>query len=261
MADFTLEPAEMAFMMTLVNAKSIPGVNTDHLFPADPEARNAFLEQGGLALAAHGYFKLANRQFYDMNPLLPEAIAVLTSPEQVMHTTAYLDGGTAQVGHYIAQQRVVEFSIDADGNYRVVPLDSVATAISTIAHNLGAVQTATPNVLSLVIAPELLAEHADVRAAVAAALAASDLPPANGTRVMEAINRLDRVAEIDLAHVIDGAIINQQSLLLFRVEGTVGMLHVHRLGATTLTIPAYAELETALRNGIHSLQTMRQAVP
>jgi hypothetical protein len=261
MSDFTLNPAEMAFLLTLVNAKGIPGVNTEHLFPADSAARDALLEQGGLALAEHGHFKLANRQFYDMNPLLPEAIAVLGAPEQIVHTTAYLPDGSAQVGHYIVQQRVVEFSVTAEGNYRVVLLDGVETAARTIAFNLGAVPTPSPNVLSLSISPELLAEHGDVRAAVAAALAESNLPPADGTRVMAAISALDRVAEIDIAQVMDGAIINQDSIMIFRVEGTVGMLHAKRGGPTTLTIPAEADLERTLREGVRTLQALRQAVP
>lgn len=260
MSDFTLEPAAMAFMLTLVNARGIPGVNTDHLFPPNPETRDALLEEGGQSLAANGYIRIANRQFHDMNPLLPAAIAVLAAPEQILHTTIYRADGTAQAGHYIAQQRVVEFSILDNGNYHVVLVDGVNTAVSTLAHNLGVVQEQSDNVLSLVISPELLQQHADVRAAVAAALAASDLPAADGTRVMAAISNLERVAEIDLAQVVDGAIINQHSFLLFRVEGTVGMLHVGRSGPSTLAIPASAEFEIALRNGVHSLQTMRQAV-
>lgn len=260
MSDFTLEPAELAFLLTLVNANSIPGVDLSALFPTDEAARYAFLEKGGFALANHGHMRIENRQFHDLNPLLPLAVATLAAPEQIIHTTAYAAGSELQAAHYLAGANVVEFYITPEGNYRVVVLDSVETAIRTIAHNLGVVHSGNAHVLSLTIAPELLADNADIRAAVASALAESDIPPADGTRIMGAISTLDRVAEIDLAQVVDGTIQRQDAILLFRVEGTVGMLHTRKLGATTLTIPASAGFEQNVLEGIHALQAMRQAV-
>lgn len=260
MSDFTLEPAELAFLLTLVNANRIPGVDLSALFPADEAARYAFLEKGGFALASHGHMRIENRQFHDLNPLLPLAVATLAAPEQIIHTTAYAAAGELQAAHYLAGVNVVEFYITPEGNYRVVVLDSVETAIRTIAHNLGVVHSGNMHVLSLTIAPELLADNADIRAAVAAALAESDIPPADGTRIMGAISSLDRVAEIDLAHIVDGTIQRQDAILLFQVEGTVGMLHTRKLGATTLTIPASAGFEKTVLEGVHTLQAMRQAV-
>ncbi len=260
MSDFTLEPAELAFLLTLVNATGIPGVDLSALFPADEGERYAFLEKGGYALANHGHMRIENRQFHDLNPLLPLAAATLAAPEQIIHTTAFAAAGDLQAAHYLAGPHVVEFYINPEGNYRVVVLDSVETAIRTIAHNLGVVHSGNAHVLSLTIPPELLADNADIRAAVAAALAESDIPPADGTRIMTAISTLDRVAEIDLAHVIEGEVQRQESVLLFRVDGTVGMLHARRLGATTVTIPASAGFERTLLEGIHALRAMRLAV-
>lgn len=258
MSDFTLTPAGLSYMLTLMGAKSIPGVDVSNLFPTDQTAREALLEKGAHDIAAQGYFRIENRQFHDMHPLLPLAVAGLVAPEQIIHTSAYAGGGEYQAGHYLSSRVTVEFYIDADGNYRIVVLDNVETAVRTIANNLGLTQAATETALTLTIPQE--AQQGDMRAAVSAALAQSDIAPADGTSIIEAISHLDRVAEIDLAQIVNGEIFPQQSVLVFRVEETTGMLHAVRDGVTTLTVPASVAFERTLLEGVHALQAMRQTV-
>jgi hypothetical protein len=258
MSDFTLTPAGLAFMLTLMNAKGIPGVDVSHLFPTDPTERQALLEQGAHDIAAQGYFRIENRQFHDMNPLLPLAVAGVVAPEQIIHTRAYTGADEYQAGHYLSSQVVVEFYVSAGEQYRLVVLDSVETAIRTIAHNVGVVPSAQETALTLTIPQE--AQQGDIRAAVSAALAQSDIAPADGTAIIRAISDLERVAEVDLAQVLDGEILRQQSVLLFRIQDTIGMLNAVRDGATILTVPASATFERTLLEGVHALQAMRQAV-
>lgn len=129
-----LEAAELAVLLTMLDATSVPGFALEHLFPENPEARQVILDQGLSALQRHGYMDIQGRQIEKMHNQLLLAIAVIAAPAQIVAVTHHLDEGEQYFAYHIADDLIVEIYLTASERYRLVALGSMETVAARIAH-------------------------------------------------------------------------------------------------------------------------------
>jgi hypothetical protein len=154
MTNIILEPAELAFLLTLLDAQAVPGSISDKLLPEGKEARDVFLWQGVEAMHQHGHLQLNEGEFSGLSTPLILAVAVLAEPQWLIQTTHYVDGGEQRFGHYVDGEYIVEFYRTSGGDYHLVALDSVETAIARIVMTLDVDLSQTAEPLSFSMRPE-----------------------------------------------------------------------------------------------------------
>lgn len=255
MTNITLEPAELAFLLALLDAQSIPGADAEPLVPADKAARQVVLDQGQAALQQHGLIRVADGHFDGLGTPLLLAVAVLAAPAQVIRTTRYRDTGEQRIGHYVADDLIVEFFRTASG-YRLVALDSLGTAVARLASwlPLNGSGPAAPAALSLPAdAMEHLLESAQAGEAEQVAGLLEATANGNRDRLQAALADLRPVADVELATVANGEISPQQLITLFAAAGGAGMVHFTGTGQADLVVPAGPAFGSTLHAAATSL--------
>ena len=113
-----LRPSELAYLLQTLGAKRVVGVNNQALFPGDPAANRALLQDGLAVLTEHRWLnKRGNEGIYTDNKLMLMA-AIMAAPSMVIFAVLFSSADSYRtVVYYAAPGHVVGQYIAADGNY------------------------------------------------------------------------------------------------------------------------------------------------
>lgn len=121
MSAIVLESSELAYLLAMVNAESIPGIHDPLLFPADNKSRDSTLSSGFQLLKENGWIKPADKPSqFDFNEILLLMAAVIADPEYIVFTIRMTDRSEKQVMmHFMEGSDMVELVATNDGNYHI----------------------------------------------------------------------------------------------------------------------------------------------
>ena len=122
MSNVVLAPDEFAYLLAVVRAPLIVGVNDSRLFPKDGKARKAVFGKGRELLEKNGWLKaLAEAPGeYEFNPALMEMVASVADPDFVIGAVRRgSDGKYVGILDYLTPGLIVEVTIDVRGGYRL----------------------------------------------------------------------------------------------------------------------------------------------
>jgi hypothetical protein len=122
MSSAQLKQPEFAFLLAILNATAVVGLEDPALFPTKSSSRDATYGQGRKELEANGWLKPVpnHPDEYELNPILLEMVSVVATPEFVVvtsHSTG--EPELRQVLHYLAGDSIVDVSATAEGVYQV----------------------------------------------------------------------------------------------------------------------------------------------
>jgi len=122
MSSAQLKPPEFAYLLAMLNATAVIGLEDPALFPTKSSTRDATYGQGRQELEANGWLKPVpnHPDEYELNPILLEMVSVVATPEFVVvtsHSTG--ESELRQVLHYLAGDIIVDVSASAEGLYQV----------------------------------------------------------------------------------------------------------------------------------------------
>lgn len=122
MEGLELSTPELAYLLNLVSARGLPGVDDPRLFPEAPTAQKNTYAKGREQLEAHGWITPVpdHTAEYEINSLLFEMAAALANPQAVVLTVKDDSKGRRQVVlHYLAGEQIVELFSTSRSSYRV----------------------------------------------------------------------------------------------------------------------------------------------
>ena len=139
MSGAQLKSSEFAYLLALLNAPTVVGLEDPVLFPTKSSARDATYGQGRKELEANGWLKpvLDYPDEYELNPILLEMVSVVATPEFVVitsHNTG--ESELHQVLHYLAGDSIIEVSAPAERTYQVGTVPARETFHARIAEML-----------------------------------------------------------------------------------------------------------------------------
>jgi len=117
-----LDKTEFAYLLAVVEASGVVGLEDPELFPVSSSDRDATYEKGRKKLESNDWLKLApeHTDEYELNGILIEMVAIIAAPEHVVATMN--DGGgkaRQMVMHYLANGSIVELSAPNAQSYQV----------------------------------------------------------------------------------------------------------------------------------------------
>jgi hypothetical protein len=120
--NLVLSPDEFAYLLAVVHAPFLVGVNDARLFPPDGKARRSAYEKGRRLLEEEGWLKevAEAKGEYEFNVALMEMVASAADPDfviGVLHRGA--DGKYSGILDYLAGSLIVEITLDVHGGYRL----------------------------------------------------------------------------------------------------------------------------------------------
>lgn len=122
MSGAELGSAEFAYMLALVEAEGVVGVENGKLFPKKEAQREKTFGQGRAELEANGWLKPAvdHEDEYELDSMLFQLVAVIAAPQFVFSTSkASSSADQEQVLHYVADEVIVELSAPSAGRYHL----------------------------------------------------------------------------------------------------------------------------------------------
>lgn len=139
MSSAQLKPSEFAYLLALLNASTLVGLEDPLLFPTKSSDRDATYSEGQKELEANGWMKpvVDYPDEYELNPILLEMVSVVANPEFVVVTSNSTgDSDLRQVLHYLADDSIVEVSASTDGTYQVGTIPDQEILLTRIAEML-----------------------------------------------------------------------------------------------------------------------------
>ncbi len=134
MGNLTLELSELSYLLQMVNARSVIGVDNARLFPLDEGKNQELLQEGVERLKAHHWIKVdpqSNKT--NFNEMLCYLIAVMADPEIAIMTVRQEEDGSYQLfTHYLAGQMIVEQIPLAGEKYQLAFVTDLPTAVDRI---------------------------------------------------------------------------------------------------------------------------------
>jgi hypothetical protein len=134
-----LKPSEFAYLLALLNAPTVIGLENPVLFPTKSSARDATFSQGREELETNGWLKPVpdHPDEFELNPFLLEMVSVVATPQFVVDTShSTKESELRQVLHYVADNSIVEVSAPAEGIYQVGSVPDHETLHARIAEML-----------------------------------------------------------------------------------------------------------------------------
>jgi hypothetical protein len=147
-----LKPPEFAYLLAILNAPAVLGVEDPALFPTKSSARDATYGQGRKDLEANGWLKPVpdHPDEYELNPILLEMVSVVAAPDFVVITSQSTgESEPSQVLHYLAGENIVELSVPAEETYQVGVVPDQETFHARIAEMLRLTAAQQPMQLTL----------------------------------------------------------------------------------------------------------------
>jgi len=117
-----LSMPELAYLLNLVHARGLPGVDDPRLFPETPAEQNKTHAKGREQLEAHAWITPVpdHNAEYEVNSFLFEMVAALAEPRTIILTVKEGSKGRHQaVLHYLAGQLIVELFSPSRSTYRL----------------------------------------------------------------------------------------------------------------------------------------------
>lgn len=139
-----LSMPELAYLLSLVSARRLPGVDDPRLFPEAPAAQKNTYAKGREQLEAHGWITPVpdHTGEYEINSLLFEMAAALANPQVVVLTLKEDTKGRRQVVlHYLSGEQIVELFSTSKSSYRMGLVAGHEGLHQRIAQMLGLTQT------------------------------------------------------------------------------------------------------------------------
>ena len=132
-----LTPAELAFLLSLVGAQTLEGLEHEALFPENAAVWESLFLQGRSELERdHWLIQVPGTAQHDLNEQLVTVIATMAAPRFVVVTTVDRPGLPRQsVTHYISTV-VVEACFDGK-QYQLVGLRSTEVMLARLANTIG----------------------------------------------------------------------------------------------------------------------------
>lgn len=121
-----LTPQEFAYLLAVVHAPAVIGVDDPKLFPSDARAEKAVYGKGRQQLEEHKWIEpLADHEDeYWLDPGLVQLVAVVAGPEHVIATIRSGDDGDRQTTlHYLFGNRIVELWTTPEKSYLLGQVD------------------------------------------------------------------------------------------------------------------------------------------
>lgn len=122
MSGAELKMSEFAYLLAILNASAIVGLDDPALFPTKSSARDVTYGQGRKELEINGWLKPIpdHPEEYELNPALLAIVSVVADPDFVVASTCSTGEADHQlVLHYLAGDGIVELSVPDEGIYRV----------------------------------------------------------------------------------------------------------------------------------------------
>jgi hypothetical protein len=121
MKGIELDQTEFAYMLGVIQADAIVGVDDPKLFPTDDASKEEIYSVGRERLEEHGWLVQVEHSphEYELNPLLFKVMAFIAAPDIVVATLRdSKDTDRQLLLHYIAEEDVIEFSASQEWKYR-----------------------------------------------------------------------------------------------------------------------------------------------
>ena len=117
-----LDRTELAYLLAVVEASGVVGIDDPELFPVESSERDATYGKGRKKLESNDWLKLApdHTDEYELNGILLEMVAIIAAPEHVVATLNNGGGKARQtVMHYLANGSIVELSAPNERSYNI----------------------------------------------------------------------------------------------------------------------------------------------
>ena len=243
MDGITLDVAELAYLLAVVDARSLAGVDDPRLFPATPDEQDAIFSAGLKALKEHGHLKPAERGSMRLDDGLIYLVSVLAQPEHVILTLRDRDGARQVVFHYLAGPAVIELSAQSNEHYRVGMLPDLAAMTTRIAEMLSVSPAKQPEPATFTIGGPLFGAIKGLIAEGKADQAASTLKSfgvngLNGDALLEALRAPDTSGNVIVAKVVNGQIEDGRRASVLGRAGRAWL--VNRVDAETTAVRVQA---------------------
>lgn len=139
MSGVVLEKAEFAYLLAVLHADAIVGVDDPTLFPVEKEARDATLAEGFRLLQEHGWLTpIGDTGQRNLDDLLLLMAAVIADPVYVSFTVRNAGKGNQQLLlHYVAEPEIVELSTTPEQKYRLGTVPDRKAMVQRIGEMLG----------------------------------------------------------------------------------------------------------------------------
>ena len=139
-----LTPAELAFLLSLVGAQTLEGLEHEALFPENATARERLFLHGRSELQRDEWLiQVSGTTQYDLNDQLVAVIAAMAAPQVVLVTTLDTPGQPRQSVTHFVSNVVVEAVFDGD-RYMVTGLQSTEVLLARLANTIGLPQKRLP---------------------------------------------------------------------------------------------------------------------
>ena len=127
-----LEPSEFAYLLNVLDARKIVGVDNDLLFPAEPAQKEALLTEGFEQLVEHGWFQKEDGQINANNTLF--LMTAVTAQPEIVITVTYIDSQKLEhtVTYYLADRFIVEQFPDQEGDFLLTMIDDETQILTHI---------------------------------------------------------------------------------------------------------------------------------
>lgn len=221
MIQIQLAQSELAYLLHLLNASAVIGVDNSSLFPSDANEKKALLDAGFAALLENGWIRAVDNQ-YSTNPTVALLAAVMAAPEIAIVVRHKVENrGEQSVSCYVAQDMIVEQYLSADHSYRITQLDKQENIAERLQVALGIPDTKIDPSLSFIIESEALARaivqaRSGEFAALAALLSSSHNKDGDLIHVARQIGNLQPTANIELAALAGERVLSLSHIVLLR---------------------------------------------
>jgi len=117
-----LDKSELAYLLAVVEASGVVGLEDPELFPVNSSERDATYGKGRKKLESNEWLKLAadHTDEYELNGILLEMVSIIADPD---HVVATINNGGGKARHmlmqYLANGNIVELSAPNAQSYQV----------------------------------------------------------------------------------------------------------------------------------------------
>jgi hypothetical protein len=147
-----LKSSEFAYLLAVLNASTVIGLEDPLLFPTKSSDQDATYSEGRQELEANSWMKPV-RDYpdeYELNPILLEMVSIITAPEFVVDTSRSTgESEFQQVLHYLANDSIIEVSAPAEKTYQIGAVPDHESFHARIAEMLGIAASKQANQLTV----------------------------------------------------------------------------------------------------------------
>ena len=135
-----LDRTELAYLLAVVEASGVIGLDDPELFPVSSSDRDATYGKGRKKLESNEWLKLAvdHTDEYELDGILIEMVSIIADPDRVVATVNNGNGKSRQmVLHYLAEGTIVEVSAPNSKSYHLGLIPDQRTLQERVAEMLG----------------------------------------------------------------------------------------------------------------------------